>query len=304
MVIKKSIRKIILIIVFILNSSYSFSQNIHSGIYIYKKEKLSELQMQNINEAGLQIPRNKNVINVYQKDGEKYLLLKSKVLYEEIDKTDGFYFNDLTFIAVAIIDNNNTIAYHISSGKAISSDGVVDLVKKIKVIYDYSSMKNGTESVSYSYLNNDKLNNQLLIKDLERKLNLYFIKNSLFDSFDNSKIENLNQDNAEIEQTKIPATFSGGFNAYKSFLLTNINQEIALNNNAPIGKYEAEVSFVVDKDGSITDISIVKNPGYGTAEELERVLKLSPIWTPASINGKSVKYFHKLKLTFSVGEVN
>lgn len=49
------------------------------------------------------------------------------------------------------------------------------------------------------------------------------------------------------------------------------------------------VVFVVEKDGSLTDITILKDIGYGTGKEAIRVLKLSPKWKPAELNGKKVR---------------
>ena len=49
------------------------------------------------------------------------------------------------------------------------------------------------------------------------------------------------------------------------------------------------VSFVVEKDGSITDVIVLKDVGYGSGEEAVRVLKNCPKWTPAEQNGKKVR---------------
>ena len=49
------------------------------------------------------------------------------------------------------------------------------------------------------------------------------------------------------------------------------------------------VSFVIDVDGSLTDIKVLKDIGYGTREEAIRVLKNCPKWTPGVQNGKPVK---------------
>ena len=40
------------------------------------------------------------------------------------------------------------------------------------------------------------------------------------------------------------------------------------------------VQFVVDKDGSVTEVKAVKGIGAGCDQEAERVLKTSPKWTP------------------------
>ncbi len=49
------------------------------------------------------------------------------------------------------------------------------------------------------------------------------------------------------------------------------------------------VSFIVEKDGSLTNIKVLRDTGYGTGKEAVRVLKSSPKWTPAINNGKPVR---------------
>ena len=77
-----------------------------------------------------------------------------------------------------------------------------------------------------------------------------------------------------------------------------LNLDVAFNNNAPIGKYAATVLFVVDKDGSLSDIKSVTNFGYGMEEEVKRVIALSGKWIPAIQNGKPVRAYRKQPVTF------
>lgn len=49
------------------------------------------------------------------------------------------------------------------------------------------------------------------------------------------------------------------------------------------------MSFIIEKDGSLTDLKVVKDLGYGTGEEAIRVLKLSLLWQPATQRGVPVR---------------
>ena len=92
-------------------------------------------------------------------------------------------------------------------------------------------------------------------------------------------------------------------NKYKSyfwFLVRNLNSDIPKQNGAPKGKYTVIVNFIVNADGSLSDFVIEKDPGYGTAEEVTRVLKLSPKWLPGQQNGRIVKSKHRQAITFAV----
>ncbi|KQW97785.1 energy transducer TonB [Flavobacterium sp. Root420] len=58
------------------------------------------------------------------------------------------------------------------------------------------------------------------------------------------------------------------------------------------------VSFVIERDGSITDITVLKDPGYGLGKEAIRVLKsIKAKWTPGILNGKTVRTAYNLPIT-------
>jgi len=58
------------------------------------------------------------------------------------------------------------------------------------------------------------------------------------------------------------------------------------------------VSFVIEKDGSITDIMVKNDPGYGVGKEAIRVLKsLKTKWSPGILNGKAVRTAYNLPIT-------
>lgn len=58
------------------------------------------------------------------------------------------------------------------------------------------------------------------------------------------------------------------------------------------------VSFVVEKDGSLTDIMVKNDPGYGVGKEAIRVLKsLKTKWVPGILDGKPVRTAYNLPIT-------
>ena len=60
------------------------------------------------------------------------------------------------------------------------------------------------------------------------------------------------------------------------------------------------VQFVVDKDGTLTDIKAVKGIGAGCDEEAVRVLKSAPKWKPGKQRGRPVKVRMILPITFKL----
>lgn len=94
--------------------------------------------------------------------------------------------------------------------------------------------------------------------------------------------------------------FAGGLSKFYEFIGANFRTpEIAAFKGGRM-----VVSFVIEKDGSITEIKVVKDIGFGTAHEAIRVLKSCPKWTPAKQNGIPVRcvYALPIKIGRRVGE--
>jgi protein TonB len=86
-------------------------------------------------------------------------------------------------------------------------------------------------------------------------------------------------------------------------LQTNLKADIPVRRKAPAGIYTVVVQFIVDKKGSISDIEALTAFGYGMEGEVVRVLRKSPKWLPAQMNGGPVKAYRKQPITFEVTEV-
>jgi TonB family protein len=60
------------------------------------------------------------------------------------------------------------------------------------------------------------------------------------------------------------------------------------------------INFVVNDDGSITDVKLARGIGYGCDEEAIRVVNSFPKWNPGKQNGKKVRVAYSLPITFSL----
>ena len=60
------------------------------------------------------------------------------------------------------------------------------------------------------------------------------------------------------------------------------------------------MSFIIEKDGSITDVQVVKSVGFGLDEEATRVVKLMPKWIPGKQNGRNVRVKFTIPVTFKL----
>ena len=55
-------------------------------------------------------------------------------------------------------------------------------------------------------------------------------------------------------------------------------------------------TFVIETDGSISDIKVLKDVGYGSREEIIRSLKKSEKWIPAALNWQTVRCHYQLPI--------
>ena len=93
------------------------------------------------------------------------------------------------------------------------------------------------------------------------------------------------------------ASFVGGYDSLMRFIVDNlIYPEEALK-----GKIEGKVltTFVVEVDGSISDIKVLRGLGYGCDEEAIRIIKLMPKWNPAIILSSKRKVRQQFVLPIS-----
>lgn len=106
----------------------------------------------------------------------------------------------------------------------------------------------------------------------------------------------------EFKTVQIQAKFPGGLEAWKKYLERNLRQDVPTENGAPPGNYTVVVSFLVDKEGNISEVRADNDPGYGVAAEAVRVIQRGPKWQPAVQNGRNVIYRQKQSITFQVNE--
>nr|WP_315165052.1 energy transducer TonB [uncultured Flavobacterium sp.] len=92
---------------------------------------------------------------------------------------------------------------------------------------------------------------------------------------------------------KLPE-FPGGINKFYTYVGNNFEKQ-EIDGSGSIRVY---VSFVIERDGSMTDIQVKRDPGYGLGKEAVRVLKsLKTKWAPGMIDGKAVRTAYNLPIT-------
>ena len=90
--------------------------------------------------------------------------------------------------------------------------------------------------------------------------------------------------------------FPGGMSALMQYLNKHIKYPVVAEENGIQGR--VIVTFVVEKNGSITDVQVVKSVDPSLDKEAVRVVKSMPNWIPGKQNGSAVRVKYTLPVTF------
>ncbi|MCR4811432.1 MAG: energy transducer TonB [Bacteroidales bacterium] len=90
--------------------------------------------------------------------------------------------------------------------------------------------------------------------------------------------------------------FAGGEAKLYEYLGENIRYPDIARDGGITGK--VLVKFVVEKDGSITNISVMRDIGGGCGEEAKRVVRGMPKWKPGKVGGRTVRSQFILPISF------
>ena len=113
------------------------------------------------------------------------------------------------------------------------------------------------------------------------------------------------QQEAEIEDAEKPKVFDvvenmpefpGGMTAMMQFLAENVCYPEAAEKAGTQGRVIA--TFIVEKDGSITNIKIVKSVSEELDAEAKRVIEAMPNWKPGKQSGEPVRVKYTIPITF------
>ena len=91
-------------------------------------------------------------------------------------------------------------------------------------------------------------------------------------------------------------SFPGGQSALLQYLSSNIKYPVVAEENGVQGR--VIVTFVVEMDGSITDVKVVKSVDPSLDKEAQRVVKSMPKWIPGKQNGAAVRVKYTVPVTF------
>jgi protein TonB len=92
----------------------------------------------------------------------------------------------------------------------------------------------------------------------------------------------------------------GGEGAWGKFLQKNLRYPAMAQEAGASAK--VYMSFIIEKDGHLSEITVLRKMGYGFDEEATRVLKLAPAWKPGIQNGQPVRVRYTIPINFQLQE--
>ncbi|KAF0128998.1 MAG: TonB [Bacteroidetes bacterium] len=92
--------------------------------------------------------------------------------------------------------------------------------------------------------------------------------------------------------------FPGGGEAMIKFMVSNIRYPESARKDTVQGK--VFVNFIVDKNGKVSNVKVIRGIGHGCDEEAARVVAMMPDWTPGQQRGKNVNVSFNLPVTFKL----
>lgn len=141
-------------------------------------------------------------------------------------------------------------------------------------------------------------------KEIENEFTFEEFDNDIDGSYQNTNVEIQQEEIQDVEEEEIflvveqMASFPGGPGELNKYLAKNIKYPQQARETGTQGK--VFLTFVVEKDGSITDIRVLRDIGSGCGEEAIRVVKTMPKWTPAKQRGKTVRQQFNLPVNFTL----
>ena len=119
-------------------------------------------------------------------------------------------------------------------------------------------------------------------------------------SISNGKVEKVNADVVAevVKSEQMPSFQGGGLQDFRAWVMTQVRFPQEMLDKGVYGRVMA--AFVVDAEGSVSNINIVQTPDKAFSDEVIRVLKKSPKWKAGMSEGKPVSVKYAVPIDFAI----
>jgi protein TonB len=110
--------------------------------------------------------------------------------------------------------------------------------------------------------------------------------------------ETIEDDQPFVKVEQMPSFMGGDLMTFRNWVMSKVRfPQIALENQI---SGQVLLSFVVERDGSLTNIQVLRTPDASLSDEAIRVLKSSPKWTPGKQRNQAVRVKYTLPIEFRI----
>lgn len=106
------------------------------------------------------------------------------------------------------------------------------------------------------------------------------------------------EENKVFDVVEQMPSFPGGPQALLQYLNSNVKYPVVAQENGVQGR--VVISFVVEKDGSVTDVQVAKSVDPSLDKEAQRIVKSMPHWIPGKQNGSAVRVKYVVPVSFKL----
>jgi protein TonB len=110
----------------------------------------------------------------------------------------------------------------------------------------------------------------------------------------------INGQRVGVVTTMEPEFRNGGAVGFRNFLAQNVVIPDSARLKKVVGRVVA--NFVVEKDGSLSEIKILGSPDTSLANAVIEAIKMSPLWRPGMQNGQQVRAQFTVALAFDLSK--
>lgn len=217
------------------------------------------------NDLCISESQQKSVIRIDEKGTEAAAMtaVELNVLSIEESPKEAFFYANRPFVYMIICEDTNTILFigQYTAGMMKNDSGVWVSDRDIKDAAVLSYRKDEAEDVPVQQMNNDR-NAEDHVYDV---------------------VENM-------------PSYPGGISQMRAFIQNNLRYPEDAIKDGIQGR--VILSFIVEKDGSLTDIKVVRSVSPSLDKEAIRIVKSMPKWIPGKQNGRSVRVKYIIPINF------
>ena len=212
----------------------------------------------------------------------------------EISIGAGVMVNILGFL-IADLQYDATVSVGTLIAMSVLSGLIAMLCDYMKRVLDYTAVERVQfEDDDYYYYVKavPKVNISL------REMDIKHFNRSAVDGEDYEYEEEIEDETPYIKVEKMPSFMGGDLNAFRKWVQERIKYPQIAQENGITGR--VVLSFVVEKDGSVTNIQVLQSPDRSLGEEASRVLATSPKWEPGQQSSQKVRVKYTLPVMFQI----